>query len=862
MKRILVLIGVLLLAVAGVSYLYFSSLQSTTARYTQIVEAIPSDAVLAYSFTNEKEYDDIFRSNTLFASVTGKTTLDDFRQIKRFISQKNTLKKAFNGQTVFFSLHADTLTEQLSWLMITAVPKDLTWNEFEKSIGRYGKLKETRVNGQAINGFTTSSIGKPVYFVRNKGLIALAFSPALLGRFLNNTDETPFTQLSDQQNRTALAGLMVNYRMLPKLSSIINRKRTDRIFSMLPPMDGSAATTITYNKSALLFNGFTRIKHHSGDFAGLLYGQVPLKLNVDRVLPDEIAAYTAIGLSNYRLFTQKLDSVYQTNNFGVKKKALQKQLSFNLSGLMQQQFAGEYALALMPNAEKMAFVKIRNGLKLKQFLMSMSENENDESISRFRYDNFPEAYFGPVFHDLRRPYFAVVDEYLVMANSYSTLKRYLQNRQSSRLLGADEDYTRQKTLMADRGNMSWFVFLKNAKNIFKQQLKPGVYDFISVDDKPKLNDFNSFSLQLSVNGPEFYTNICLRQGQVQSYDEKPVWEYKMGARLYGQPRLINGFDGKRLILLEDATNRLHVLNDSGKIIWQKQLNGHIVDEVQLVNHALLFNTRNKIYKLNKQGEDEAGFPVELSATATAGLTLFNKTIIVPMGNRLAGYSIDGLAQPFWENSVSGRIRFPLKEAGFTGENLLAALTEQGYVYLFSSDGKQQEKFDMNAGSAFPFPYALRMGSNKGNTCLISATKTGEIYRMYFDGRTEHESVGVFTGEITFDCLNISGDEKSEMIFLDARQLTVYTGNNTQAYNYLFTKPVKASVQVIDDRPVKRIGIRAARGNELYLFNDDGTLTTGFPFKGNSLFWAGDLYGNGQKFIILGEGSSTKAYALP
>lgn len=860
MKRIFALIGVLLLAVAGVSYLYFSSLRGTNAGYTQIVEAIPADAVLAYSFTNEKEYDDIFKSNTLFASVTGKKTLEDFRQIKDFINQKNTLKQAFNGQMVFFSLHADTLSKQLNWLMITAIPKDLSWNELEKTISRYGIIKEIRANGQTINSLTARGMEKPVYFVRHKGLVALAFSPAMLARFVNNSGETPFTQLADQQNRTALAGLMVNYRMMPKLAAILNRNRTDRLFSMLPAMDGSAATTITYNKSALLFNGFTRIRQ-SGNFAGLLYGQTPVKLNIDRVLPDEMAAYIAVGLSNYRLFMNKLDSLYQTNGFGTKKKALQKQLSFNLSSLMQQQFAGEYALALMPNTEKMAFVKIKNGLKLKQFLMSMSESENDESIGRFRYDNFPEAYFGPVFHDLRRPYFAVVDEYLVMANNYSTLNRYTQTRQSSSLLGTDQDYARQKALMADRGNMSWFVFLKNAKSILRQQLKPDVYDFISVDDEPKLNDFDGFSLQLSVNGGEFYTNICLRQGEVESYDEKPVWEYKLGARLYGEPKIIIGADGKKLILLEDASNRLHAVNDSGKIIWQKQLNGHILGDVQTSNNTLLFNTTRKIYQLNKQGEDIAGFPIDLAATATAGITVFNKTIIVPMGNRLAGYLMDGTAQPSWENSVSGRIRFPLKEAGFAQTKWLAALTEQGYVYLYSTDGKQQEKLDMNAGSAFPFPYALRTGSNRQNTCLISATREGEIYRMYFDGHTEHENVGVFTGEITFDCLNILGDEKPEMIFLDARQLTIYTGNHTQAYNYLFTKPVKASVQVIDDRPVKRVGVRAKRGNELYLFNDDGSLTSGFPFKGNSLFWAGDLYGNGQKFIILGEGGSAKAYAL-
>ncbi|MBE7178883.1 MAG: hypothetical protein INR69_20950, partial [Mucilaginibacter polytrichastri] len=253
MKRILALIGILVLAVAGVSWLYFSSLQNKTTGTTQIIRALQPDALFAYSFYNEKEYSEIFRNNSLFVSVTGRDALNELQSLRNFVDQKSTLKQAFNGMPVVISLHMDSVKKQTSWMISTSLPQAISWNDMLKIFTRYGKLKEQGT----IYVLEVPQLGRPLFISRKKSIIAVSFALETVNNFAQNTEENTFTQLGDQQNRNSLAGLSVNYRLLPALRKMTSKNRSNLFFDLLPAVSGSSATTITYNQTALLFNGVT-----------------------------------------------------------------------------------------------------------------------------------------------------------------------------------------------------------------------------------------------------------------------------------------------------------------------------------------------------------------------------------------------------------------------------------------------------------------------------------------------------------------------------------------------------------------------------------------------------------------------------
>ncbi|MBE7175169.1 MAG: hypothetical protein INR69_02120 [Mucilaginibacter polytrichastri] len=858
MKRIVALIVVLLLAVAAAAYFYFASLRSNTSGYSQLLEAIPGDAVFAYSFTNEKEYSELFRSNNLFTSVTGGEVMEQFRAIRNFTDGDALLKKATTGKPVFLTLHVDTLRQKMHWMLLTAPGNDVSWNELLAALRKRGTIRENA----SVSSYDSRELGAPCYFTRRKGLLAISFSADAISSFERGSGEaSSFIHLSDQQNRNALAGLLINYRMLPKLGRILSSKKNGQLYSMLPGVGGSSATTLSYSENALIFNGISRTDPRTDAFMPLLAGQRPVRLNIDRFLPLDATAYTAVGLSRYADFERKLDSLQSGGDFSGRKAQLQKQVSFNLSQLMRQQFGGEFAVALMPNGEKIGFIRIRNGMRFRQFLSSLSESGDDSEEGRLRYEALPQAFFGPHFSVFRRPYFALNDNYLVLCNQRSLLDDYIRQKKNNRTLGSSETYQRHKKLMADQGNLSFYMAFDPAQYLLRTELKPDVYRVLNDDKQPSLSDFDGLSIQFSADHGDFYTTICLRADQQRRANEEAAWTYNTGARLSSAPQVMPNLGGRTVIMAQDALNRLHLFSDSGNRITQKTVSGKIRGEIHRYGNGLLFVTNNRLYYTLADGSDQPGFPVSLDYPATSDLLVFNDQIIIPTGNGLRAYDKEGNEISEWQHNLTGTVRFPPVEANISGQKRLALLTESGRFYVFDEQGTEVKTARLPSGGTFPFPYALRSGNTDSSAFLITADKEGRVYRAAFDGSTDSVTVGIFTGEISFDCINISGDAQPELIFLNEKQLTVYNADNVQMYNYLFPVSVKQTIGLVSGRGMRKIGIQAKSGKGLYLFNDDGTLTAGFPFEGSSPFWSGDLYGNGRKFIILNEGLSVKAYVL-
>jgi hypothetical protein len=88
----------------------------------------------------------------------------------------------------------------------------------------------------------------------------------------------------------------------------------------------------------------------------------------------------------------------------------------------------------------------------------------------------------------------------------------------------------------------------------------------------------------------------------------------------------------------------------------------------------------------------------------------------------------------------------------------------------------------------------------------------------------------------FDCYDIDSDGYKDYIFIDENNLKVKKQNGNLLFSFNFDEKIsKRAVIYSFPKNEKKIGVVSNKTSQIYLFNSDGSLYSGFPLRGNTLF---------------------------
>jgi len=134
---------------------------------------------------------------------------------------------------------------------------------------------------------------------------------------------------------------------------------------------------------------------------------------------------------------------------------------------------------------------------------------SDENTGQLSYEKLPSFLLGDAFNIFKRPYFMIIDNYLILANSNTELASYYDIYINRKFLSKNEQFNQFDQLMAGQSNVSFFFHFKNALPVLERDMFPNVYDDVK-SLKPGWGDFYGASVQLSAVDNNFYTNFCLK----------------------------------------------------------------------------------------------------------------------------------------------------------------------------------------------------------------------------------------------------------------------------------------------------------------------------------------------------------------
>jgi len=517
MRRPIILSVILFIAIVFLAVLYFRNLSTPGSRTTSVLQSIPNNAALIFGFNNEDSFYEIYKGNELFAAVVGKEQLHELDVLRSQLLTYPLLKPLFNGQNTFISFHPQK-DNTIGLLLTTSVEKKFDPSGLDKTDRDKTLLKITPLDYGESKGFDIYSLlfNKHFYLVsKEKGVYAASFSKELIDAFMAyqpKKNEKNFILLPQQQTANSLANIYINYAQLNPLFDKLLRNKNSDIFKSQRVFPALGVLDLNFKSDALMFSGFTETDPaKASSYLSLFLGQQPVVNELKNIFPSTTAYSINFAVSDPKKFKTDLSQWQAKAGLQHQKDSLFKKIKtetgINLIPEFNRVLGKEFAVVTTRFIEKLALVTLTDGSELKPVMYNISNMDGD-GIGRFNYNKIPFFLLGDAFYMFNHPWFMIVDNYLVLANSRNELVSYRDTYFNSKFQSKQPAYNNFNKLTTGQSNVSWFINFKNSQNIFKRDLNNDFYKAFS-ENKPGWNSFYAASYQLSSADKNFYTVFCM-----------------------------------------------------------------------------------------------------------------------------------------------------------------------------------------------------------------------------------------------------------------------------------------------------------------------------------------------------------------
>ncbi|MBC7400803.1 MAG: hypothetical protein H7289_12755 [Mucilaginibacter sp.] len=522
MRRLIITTIILFMAAIAITVVYFKNLNTPGLHTSQTMGNIPDNASLVFEFNNDDGFYDIFKGNTLFAAVIGKQQLNELDTLRSQLLGNPALQKSFTGQNTFISLHP--LKDNTVALLVTiAATKGFNPADIDKLPGQSNKgllVSLVTIYGKKGYAIYSGALKKRFYLVNKEdGIFTGSFSKELIEqsvRYTPSKDKKQFLKLPDQQNSNSLANLYINYNQLSPLFDVLFKNKNTDIFKSFKLLPALAALNLNFKSDALLFTGFSNIERDQpAGYLNLFANQQPVVNQLKDIFPSTTAYSLSFAVSNPKQFKTDLSNWYVKAKLQHEKDSVfnkvKKETGINLITEFNQVLSNEFAVVTTRYMEKYAIIALTDGEAFKPVMMNISRMTTNK-IGQFNYNKLPYFLLGDAFSLFNHPWFMIVDNYLILANSESELKSYSDTYINHKFQSKIQQYSQFNNLVAERSNVAWYINFKNAQPILKRDLSDEFYHDFEINEMGWEN-FYAASYQLIAADKNFYTSFCMNLNQ-------------------------------------------------------------------------------------------------------------------------------------------------------------------------------------------------------------------------------------------------------------------------------------------------------------------------------------------------------------
>ena len=424
-------------------------------------------------------------------------------------------------------------------------------------------------------------------------------------------------------------------------------------------------------------------------------------------------------------------------------------------------------------------------------------------------------------------------DYVVFSNNERVLEELINDNLNKNTLKSDSNFN---NLLSEISNFSTFnnsYFSGSNYNFFKE------LNLLDIE-----NDFTENSFQLVQDNEIIHFNAIITKANNKDKNLKisKLFDVEIDEEILMNPHFVKNHITKKLdIVVQDTKNNLYLISNNGKVLWKKRIDQPILGEVSQIDIykngrlQLIFNTKNKIYVLDRNGKDVKPFPKTFKDPITQPLAVFdydknkNYRILITQGRELIMYDkngkkVSGFKYKKSSNDISSKPKhFRILNKDFIVfkiGNKIKILNRRGRVRIDTKD-------DIIFSNQNIFEY---------NNKLITTTVNQKLAQIDVNG-------GVKFSDLKNLTLNSDGNN---LVVLDENSIQL--GSKTVSIpfgNY-------DSPQLIRVNKILLISLFDKQNNKSYLFNKSLVLDTSFPIYSLTPIEIGDMNSDKKIEIIISD----------
>src|SRR5690606_36669576 len=350
-------------------------------------------------------------------------------------------------------------------------------------------------------------------------------------------------------------------------------------------------------------------------------------------------------------------------------------------------------------------------------------------------------------------------------------------------------------------------------------------------------------LQLSPRGDgAFIATFCLQHAPADKPSSGALWTTALPAPLASPPVLVKDHLSKTLqILAQDKDHRISLISCTGKVLWQRQLDGPLIGGVEQIDRyrndklQLLLNTAGKVYQIDRLGRDVEGFPVTLKTPASAALNVFDYEgkkdyrILVPIvDGGVLNLGADGRAVQGWEpERLPSPALAPVKHVRLKGKDFLVIAQRNGKVAVLDRRGTERYAAKLHMRGVHSF-LGAREAMDIADQRIRWADSTGAVLSGKLDGTVDTLSFPA-SGNVVL--LDVNGDGSDEVMRTTMSAFTVADAAD-ERFRASFPDAVRAmAFPVPMEDGSMAVGLVLPEQEQVRLYDASGALWPGFPMRG-------------------------------
>jgi len=705
---------------------------------------------------------------------------------------------------------------------------------------------------------------------------------------VNNLQEDNRLHFSQKIERTTYQmEVSIIFENLKAFANPFLDKNATKYLNYFSKNISSGHWVLDFQKDGVNINGCLKAKNGNVALDNLFYNSTFTNSKSAEILPKNVGYFFRHSLKG---LTENFDSNKNSNSIFEK--------SF-LPWIGEEWLVGRTEIfTRRMRAEKFIAYEIKNEEKktAQHYLEKLTDslgvtkswNYQTYNIRQIASDNLPVPFAQDEFLILKKPCYAFIDDYVVFSGAPRILENWIDQFVTNQTLASHVPYLKMKGRGGKNGVAEFYWNTRMANQLLKNS-----FDAKEKKTKKQIElweTFPAFGLNADWENEEFVTNGYLFYEKENQQQAKVKWRRPLKTKAITQPFAIyNDEKGAYDILIQDEELRLYLLSQDGEIVWEKILTSPIQSKIYAANFfedsasGILFNTLDKIYLLDLEGNNKNEFPLKLSSPASNGLLLadFGEEdfgIYVACENEIIyGFDNKGIPLSGW-NSIegAGKVNATMKHFEIEDKDFIVAMNAAGSVFSFGKDGFVKMEV-ANFSLKNTDPLFFQTGKLEKHMAIADKNGTANILNL------EGEDVNLFAKEKStpsdgkekqyrefdtgyiykFASADFGGDNFSDFAVLKNNKLEIqyFHQGEFQVYgNYQFSNTQDAIFPVQSKSMGKAmLGSFCKKQNQIFLLDKKGHLHPDFPLAGTTKFELLNLFSEDKNSILVADGDQVVVY---